>query len=76
MADKDLSDADGLMTIAEKQFLSTYSHHVKVRIYLANGVKLECTIEKWDDVCLVVSQNNSSKPQLVYKTSIASIAPI
>ncbi len=58
--------------IVEKRFLHEHTNE-KVRIFLSNGTKLECEIKEFDDIALVTTQKDSSKRQLVYKTSIASI---
>ena len=59
--------------IAEMKFIENNVHE-RVNIFLVNGVKLEgTTLLEHDEVCIIVTQKNKTEPQLIYKSSIATI---
>ncbi len=48
-----------------------------VHIFLSSGVRLDCIIVGYDDVCLITTQkNDSKKKQLLFKCNITSIVEI
>jgi sRNA-binding regulator protein Hfq len=62
--------------IAEKRFLEVFVDE-SVNIYLTNGVKImNCRILEHDDLCLIVTQRDATKRQLIYKDSIATVQEI
>lgn len=59
--------------IAEKGFLEHLVNE-QVNIFLTNGVKISgCYILEHDDLCLIVTQRDNKKRQMVYKDSVATI---
>ena len=54
-------------------FLSKLSEDkISVSIYLLNGIKLQGTIDSFDQYVVVLS---GSTPQLIYKQAISTIVP-
>jgi host factor-I protein len=54
-------------------FLSKLSEDkISVSIYLLNGIKLQGTIDSYDQYVVVLS---GSTPQLIYKHAISTIVP-
>jgi host factor-I protein len=49
-------------------------HKTPVTIFLMNGIKLQGTIDWFDNFSMVLSRNGHS--QLVYKSTISTIVPL
>lgn len=61
--------------LLQNSFLNTLrKEHISVSIYLVNGIKLQGTIESYDQYVILL--RNISVVQMVYKHSISTIVPI
>ena len=60
--------------LLQDPFLNTLrKEHIPVSIYLVNGIKLQGFIDSFDNFSVVLRRDRQS--QLVYKSTIATIAP-
>lgn len=60
--------------LLQNPFLNTLrKEHVSVSIYLVNGIKLQGTVESYDQYVILLK--NSSVIQMVYKHAISTIVP-
>lgn len=59
--------------IQDSFLISLCEKAVPVTVYLVNGVKLQGTLTKFDNQCLMLRRDNHA--QLVYKNAVSTILP-
>lgn len=64
-----------VMNLQDPYLNSLRKEHIRVSIYLINGIKLSGMVASFDQYVVVLKDSESTVNQLIYKHAISTIVP-